>query len=246
MGTVQHRLSRWPRVAPVVLVVVLLIMSATLMALSNGSIGGSDRMTSPTFQASMGGYAPNDLGYPILIDTTPHRMSGKARYKLTSVEKSVLFDMNGDGTRERIAWVTDGNQTAFLAIDRNGNGIIDNGTELFGNHTMPSVSNGFKALAELEKHKQNGATPGTLDSEDSLFAKLLLWHDRNEDGVSVPDELSAASENLDGIGLGYSPKQVTDGFGNASVWEGWAIAKGPGFKGAREFTIFDVVFKRVR
>ena len=66
---------------------------------------------------------------PIIVDTA------NDGYHLTSVEDGVRFDLDADGTPELVAWTRPGSDDAFLAIDRNGNGRIDDGTELFGNHT---------------------------------------------------------------------------------------------------------------
>src|SRR5438105_10477942 len=84
-------------------------------------------------------------GSPILID-----VGGKG-YRLTSVDDGVLFDIDGDGTREQVSWTARGAENAFLAIDRNGNGRIDDGTELFGTATpvlngASTAANGFEAL----------------------------------------------------------------------------------------------------
>ena len=91
------------------------------------------------------------LGSPIIVDT------GRDGYRLTSVKNGVHFDLNADGTPELTAWTRRDSDDAFLAMDRNGNGRIDDGTELFGNHTPAyadrtdvTALNGFEALAFLQ------------------------------------------------------------------------------------------------
>ena len=111
----------------------------------------------------------------------------KTAFPLTTREAGVLFDLNGDGRLEQFAWTTPDTATAFLAIDRNGNGTIDSGQELFGDATLPNVGNGFAALRLMGQHNNVGG----INAEDELYAKLLLWTDRNHNGYSEAGELQA-------------------------------------------------------
>jgi hypothetical protein len=172
---------------------------------------------------------------------------------LSKPQDGVLFDLDSDGVAEQLSWTKPDADVAFLAIDRNGNGAIDNGTELFGNYTTPGVPNGFAALRSLGGI--NG--DGMVDRDDALFASLLLWHDRNHNGISEADELSPAADTLAAIGLGYTYSNRRDGAGNLYSFEGWAKRAEAGrtgrdnpskdewkSRGAREFRIYDVFLVR--
>jgi hypothetical protein len=186
-----------------------------------------------------------DPGSPILIP-----LGGNQAFKLTSVGQGVAFDLNADGAREQTAWTAADSKLAFLALDRNGNGIIDNGSELFGNHTLPGVTNGFRAL-ELIEPAPAPEPQGFVDHTWSIYSKLLLWEDRNHNGFSEPEELQPASNLVVMIGLGYSIENRRDGHGNQFRWRGWATLRtAPGINKPRngtearerQFAIFDVIF----
>ena len=93
----------------------------------------------------------SSLNCPLIVDTA------RDGYKLTSVDNGVRFDLNADGVLEQVAWTRRDSDDAFLALDRNGNGRIDDGGELFGNHTPArpdnreiTTANGFEALKFVE------------------------------------------------------------------------------------------------
>jgi hypothetical protein len=143
------------------------------------------------------------------------------RYTLTSAEDGVLFDIDGDGSPEQIAWTPAGSSLAFLAIDRNHDGVINSGKELLGNYTVLGATNGFEALRLLNLMSNGNVEKGSISAEDPLFERLLLWVDTNHNGISEPSELHPASLYLSEVGLGYQYSNRVDEFGNAFRYRGW-------------------------
>lgn len=149
---------------------------------------------------------------PIILD-----VAGDG-YRLTNVELGVRFDLRVTGTPIRTAWTEPDSDDAWLALDRNGNGTIDNGSELFGNFTPQPASshkNGFLALAEFDKTANGGNGDDLISGQDSVFTSLRLWQDRNHNGVSEQTELLLLpAANVQTLSLDYKESRRRDGHGN--------------------------------
>jgi len=145
-------------------------------------------------------------GSPIII-------SLRGDYHLTSMNDGVMFDIDADGVEERTSWTVGGSDLGFLALDRNGNGRIDHGAELFGD---ANAENGWVALAALD---QNGDE--VIDEGDAAWSALLLWYDVNHDGRSDAGELvKVTSTEIRAVSTRYRWTGRKDPFGNTFRYAG--------------------------
>jgi VCBS repeat-containing protein len=119
---------------------------------------------------------------PIILDLDGNGLS------FTTLDEGRSFDIDGDGTIDRVAW--NSSADGMLAVDFNGNGTIDDGTELFTpGFGGGSFATGGDALASLDS---NG--DGQIDANDDTFGDLLLWRDADADGISDAGEVLALSD----------------------------------------------------
>ncbi len=152
------------------------------------------------------GPAEEKLHDPLVLD-----LDGDG-IETTSLEYCACFDHNGDGFAERTGWV--GPDDGLLVMDRNGDGLINDGGELFSDHTVLSdgtkAASGFEALAQFDDNMD-----GSIDATDEVFSYLRVWIDSNGDGWSSPGELFTLDDlGIKSISLDSSPEGIVDPQGN--------------------------------
>jgi len=122
---------------------------------------------------------------PIVLDLT-----GKG-IRTVSMSTGVMFDLADTGQKLSTGWIGPGE--GLLALDRNQDGVIDSGSELFGSATvLPDgrrAADGYDALRAMDTNND-----GALTNADPAFASLAVWIDRNADGVSQSGGLKTLGE----------------------------------------------------
>jgi len=181
-------------------------------------------------------------GTPILIDL------GGRGYQLSSTVDGVRFDLDADGDPELMSWTERASDDAFLALDRSGNGLIDDGTELFGDATdQPpgGIRHGYRALAEFDKVENGGNQDGRITAADSVFDNLLLWIDTDHDGRSDAGELSRVSSwSIHSLDLEYVEARRKDRHGNEIRYFSKALLEVQRGQGRPHLSMADVIFLR--
>lgn len=137
----------------------------------------------------------------------------------------MIFDIDAGGQKERVSWTDGTSDVAFLAFDRDGNGTIDDGSELFGSATRlrdgSVAEHGFQVLADFDAA---GTRDGRIDLNDPIFPSLRLWLDRNHNGASESNELFALPDaGLTTVLTSYSESRRVDRHGNRYTYVGTAF-----------------------
>ncbi len=177
---------------------------------------------------------------PILLDL---RLDG---FHLSGSNPPVRFDIDADGAAEEIAWTEAGGNDAFLCWDRNHNGAIDDGRELFG-YATPLASGkpakvGYRALEELDGPELGGNEDGKVDARDSKFRELCVWNDTNRDGVSQAEEIqSLDSVRVAALEYAYKQTRVRDQYGNLFRYVA-RVEMRSGTGDLRPWPTYDVIF----
>lgn len=153
-----------------------------------------------------------------------------------SAAGGIYFDHDANGFKENSGWV--GQDDGILVRDINGNGQIDNGTELFGNNSVLSSGekavNGFEALKELDDNND-----GTFDANDKAWNEVKIWQDKNFNGMVDDGELLTLEQaGIAGIDLDYTNQENIDENGNNHKQTGTFI-KTDGTTGAIDDVWFD-------
>ncbi|MDU4982535.1 MAG: hypothetical protein E6258_08080, partial [Campylobacter ureolyticus] len=153
---------------------------------------------------------PENENSPIIIDLNKNGITS------TKLNNTIYFDHDNNNFKEATSWIDKGD--AFLALDKNSNGLIDNGNELFGNHTISNTrfkytnnkaTNGYEALKAYDLNGDN-----IIDSKDEIYDKLLLWKDSNQNAITDKGELIKLKDSgIVSIDLNYKNTN-TDEKGN--------------------------------
>ncbi|HKU17266.1 MAG TPA: hypothetical protein VJQ52_22930 [Steroidobacteraceae bacterium] len=162
---------------------------------------------------------------PIVIDT--HRDG----IELGPAGRGVSFDVNADGFPDYVQWVRPRGDEAFLTLDRNRNGRVDDGSELFGVGTPlfegGTAPNGFVGLAQYDQPLLGGNDDGVISREDAIWPELSMWLDSNADGVATADEMRRPeSFGLTSFGVIPKVRRHIDRAGNSLPYWAWAGTAG--------------------
>jgi trimeric autotransporter adhesin len=174
---------------------------------------------------------------PIVVDLN------KDGIDLGPAGRGVSFDVNADGYPELVQWVRPGGDEAFIALDRNRNGLVDDGSELFGVGTPlfegGKAANGFVGLAQYDQPLLGGNDDGMISRDDAIWPELSMWLDSNADGIAAANEMRRP-EALGLRSFGTIPKvrRYIDAAGNSLPYWSWARTVRP----PRRAIMVDVYF----
>jgi hypothetical protein len=150
----------------------------------------------------------NQMSSPLILD-----LNGDGVQTLSMAEHYIHFDHDNNQVAERTGWVDPNDGLLFL--DRNGNGIVDGGAELFGDQTRLEdgelAEDGFWALGFYDSNIDL-----KIDQEDPIWPALRVWKDANSNALTEPDEVLLMDElQIKSLGASFVRSMDIDSNGNA-------------------------------
>ncbi|WP_447863805.1 calcium-binding protein [Kluyvera sichuanensis] len=158
---------------------------------------------------------PEKTTSPIILDLDGDGIETRG------LQDGIFFDHDGNQFAENTGWV--GADDGLLVLDRNNNGEIDTGQELFGSNTRLNdgslAKNGYAALQELDSNQD-----GIINQDDEAWQQLQVWQDRNGNAsVDEGELLSLEDAGIAAINTGYKNSNLVDQQGNAHKQTGTVI-----------------------
>ena len=169
----------------------------------------------------------NDMSWDAAITPIAIDLDGNGIHTIARADFAGKFDLLGTGNAIQSGWLSSGD--AFLTIDANGNGRIDDISEMFGGAAKGS---GFAKLASFDS---NG--DGFVDAGDAQFGALSLWRDANSDGVTDAGELfTLLDAGVSSLAVGFEELAFLDANDNLHLERSTATIHG------RSVAMTDVYF----
>ncbi len=198
--------------------------SMLIAMLAFAGCSGVGSGTSTQALCTMNSTDPCCPGSPIVLD-----LEGDGIH-LTGAEDGVTF-MLRPGQFGLWAWTMPGSDDAFLVLDKDNSGRIDNGEEMFGDGSVQLASsepNGFSALAYYDLESQGGNHDGVIDARDAVWPRLRLWRDADHDGFSASYELTPLDDaGVHMFSLDSTKSSGTDEHGNEFRFTSTIVADAP-------------------
>jgi len=195
----------------------------------------------PICSLTSGGYLPTCSREcsPIVMDVFDKG------FHFTDISKGVKFRVSPNGPRLQMSWPDQSARNGWLVLDRNGNGVIDDFSEMFGNMTPQPPSsnkNGYLALAVFDLPSNGGNGDGIIDNRDSVYQHLRIWVDDNHNGISEPNELYKLVDlGIISTSLKYWRSDYVDSNGNAFRFRSTIVDSGGRSKDQITYDVFPVV-----
>ena len=171
--------------------------------------GDGDAVTGSFSVKVKDGNTPSSSSAPVVLD-----LNGDG-VEFVSHSAGVTFDYAGDGSPESTAWIS--GDDGLLALDRNGDGIVNDGSEIV------FARDGLTDLQGLAADYDSNHD-GMLDASDADFAKFGVWQDANSNGVTDAGEFRSLSDagivsiNLISDGIAYSAANGSVSVAGQSVY----------------------------